>query len=204
MCCSRYLRFMIFRSHHSIPGPGGMRCPTGRMISGGRGIAGPAGDGFAISVIVRFQRGRGASEPLDETISRRRFKYHCRASRTISFIVKGSCGNRNGLPTGNGGDADRFDTHTFGPPPDDRELSAWRRDWHRHAERRTSVQVPPLPDDRDAWRALPRATVLRLAGPDRTEPRHYQCSHEVDDSSHSSDRETPLLREAPSSDLRGQ
>jgi hypothetical protein len=69
-----YLRFMIFRSHQSIPGPGGMACPTGRMISGGRGIAGPAGGGFAFSVIVQILEGRGASKPLDETISRHHLK----------------------------------------------------------------------------------------------------------------------------------
>jgi hypothetical protein len=28
---------------------------------------------------------------------------------------------------------DLFDVCTFGPRPDDRQLSRWRRDWHRHA-----------------------------------------------------------------------
>ena len=28
---------------------------------------------------------------------------------------------------------DLFDARTYGPQPDDRQLSAWRREWHRHA-----------------------------------------------------------------------
>ena len=28
---------------------------------------------------------------------------------------------------------DLFDARTYGPQPDDRQLSAWHREWHRHA-----------------------------------------------------------------------
>jgi hypothetical protein len=28
---------------------------------------------------------------------------------------------------------DLFDAHSFGPEPVDRQLSPWRREWHRHA-----------------------------------------------------------------------
>jgi hypothetical protein len=37
---------------------------------------------------------------------------------------------------------DLFDADSFGPEPGDRQLSRWRRDWHRHARWLASLSWP--------------------------------------------------------------